>query len=365
MATGPSYDIIIVGAGSAGCVLANRLTEDGRTRVLLLEAGGKDRDPWLHIPAGYFKTIFKPNLGWGYRTAPEPGLEGREIPWPRGKVLGGTSSINGMIYIRGQREDYDHWRQLGLSGWGWEDVLPYFVRAERQAPDNIPRSDSLHGQEGPLTVSDGFGEHPLLRAFLQGAEEVGIAPTRDFNGAKQDGAGVYQLTTRGGIRASTATAYLKPARRRANLAIITKALATGVVFEGKRAVGVRFRKHGRTVEARAAMVVLSGGAINSPQLLQLSGVGDGDRLSALGIDIVHDLPAVGQNLADHLQAQVVYRCKSPITLNDDLASFRRRAGIFLRYLATRRGPLTSAPSPVGAFVRSGDHVATADLQLFM
>lgn len=358
------HDVIVVGAGSAGCVLANRLTEDGRTRVLLLEAGGNDRDPWIHIPCGYFKTIHKPALSWGYRTDPAATLGGREMPWPRGRVLGGTSSINGMIYVRGQQEDYDHWRQLGLGGWGWSDVLPYFIRSERQAPDNAPLDPALHGHDGPLTVSDTPDRHPVTEAFVAAAAEVGIKPTDDFNGGVQDGAGYYQITTRGGRRASTAVAYLRPALRRPNLQVVTDAHCEAVVFEGRRAVGVRYQTGGTPVMARGREIVLCGGAINSPQLLELSGIGDGERLASLGIPVVAHRPAVGENLQDHLQGQIAYRSRAR-TLNDDLKWFHRRGGLFLRYLLTRKGPVAGAPSPAGAFVKSNDRVASADLQLFV
>ena len=359
------YDVIVVGAGSAGCVLASRLTEDGRKRVLLLEAGGPDRDPWIHIPAGYFKTIHKPALSWGYRTDPAATLGGREMPWPRGRVLGGTSSINGMIYIRGQREDYDGWRQMGLAGWGWDDVLPYFIRSERQVPGNHPLDPALHGADGPLAVSDTPNRHVLTEAFVAGAQQVGIPLTDDFNGGVQDGVGYYQITTRNGRRASAAQAYLKQARRRPNLRVVTDALVHGIVFEGRRAAGVRYQTGETVTLARAGEVVLSAGAINSPQLLELSGIGNGEKLAALGIDVVRDIPAVGENLQDHLQGQVVYRCRRPITLNDDLAALPRRAGLFARYLATRRGPVAGAPSPAGGFVKSNERVASADLQLFI
>ncbi len=360
-----TYDYILVGAGSAGCVLANRLTEDGHTKVLLVEAGGRDRDPWLHIPVGYFKTIHKPNLGWGYKTAPEPNMQGREILWPRGRVLGGTSSINGLIYIRGQAEDYDLWRQLGNTGWGWDDVLPYFRKAENQATTNQPKSNDLHNQGGPLTVSDYPDHHPLSEAFVAAAEQAGIPRTDDFNGPRQDGAGYYQMTTRNGRRASTAQAYLKPALKRPNLRVITNALVSRLLFDGKRAVGIQFVKDGRQGEAGAREVILCGGAINSPQLLQLSGIGDASHLKGLGIDVVHDAPSVGRNLQDHLQAQVVYQCKTPITINDDLQSLWRQAKILTRYLWSRGGPMAGGPSSVGAFVKSNERVATADLQFHM
>ncbi len=360
-----TFDYIIVGAGSAGCVLANRLTEDGKAQVLLLEAGGKDKNPWLHIPVGYFKTIHKPNLGWGYKTAPEENLGGRRILWPRGRVLGGTSSINGLIYIRGQSEDYDHWRQLGNVGWSWNDVLPYFLKAENQAQTNEPKSKDLHSHSGPLTVSDYPEHHVLSEAFIAAAKQAGLRHNSDFNGYEQDGAGYYQITTRAGRRASTAQAYLKPALSRSNLTVMTDVLVKTVRFDGKKATGVNLRKGKKNIEVTGREVILSAGAINSPQLLQLSGIGDAEHLKSVGLDVVHDQKFVGQNLQDHLQAQVVYRCKSPITINDDLKSLRRQAEILAKYLWSRGGPMAGGPSSVGAFVKSNKQVATADLQFHM
>jgi len=359
------YDFIIVGAGSAGCVLANRLSEDQRTKVLLLEAGGKDRDPWLHIPVGYFKTIHKPNLGWGYKTDPEPEMQGREILWPRGRVLGGTSSINGLIYIRGQVEDYDQWRQMGNAGWGWDDVLPYFKKAENQATTNEPKAEGLHGKGGPLTVTDYPDHHVLSEAFVAGAAQVGIPRNDDFNGAQQDGAGYYQMTTRNGRRASTAQAYLKPALNRKNLHVVTNALVSKIRTEGKSAIGVSYQIDGKSINVDARETLLCGGTINSPHLLQLSGIGDASHLRDIGIEIVHELGGVGKNLQDHLQAQVVYQCKLPITLNDDLQSLWCQAKILGKYLWSKGGPMAGGPSSVGAFIRSNERVETADLQFHM
>jgi choline dehydrogenase len=360
-----TYDFIIVGAGSAGCVLANRLTEYPKPKVLLIEAGGKDRNPWLHVPVGYFKTIHNPNLGWGYRTDPEPNMAGREILWPRGRVLGGTSSINGMIYIRGQSEDYDHWRQLGNTDWGWDDVLPYFKKAENQASGNQIEHSDLHSSGGPLSVTDYPDHHVLSEAFISACEQVGIKHNDDFNGQTQDGAGYYQMTILNGRRASTAQAYLKPAIRRSNLRVISNALVSRIRFEGTKATGVTYTKGGETKIASAREIILCGGTINSPQLLQMSGIGEGRHLKNLGIDVVKEALAVGRNLQDHLQAQVVYRCKSPITINDDLKSYRKQARILGKYLWSRGGPMAGGPSSVGAFIKSNDRVATADLQFHM
>ncbi len=361
-----TYDYIIIGAGSAGCVLANRLTENGKHAVLLLEAGNESRNPWLKIPVGYFKTIHDPALSWGYRTDPDPSLNDRRIPWPRGRVLGGTSAINGLIYIRGQPQDYDHWRQLGNSGWAYEDVLDYFRRSESQASDNKPLSPDLHGQEGPLTVSDYPDRHILCEAFLQAAGEIGIPASDDFNGPSQAGAGYYQMTIRKGRRADTASAFLGPARRRPNLDVRTGALVRRIALSGKRAHAVEYSVGDslRTSQCRGE-IILCGGAINSPQILQLSGIGDADHLGALGIPVAVPLVGVGRNLQDHLQAQLVCRCKLPVTLNDELRSTFGKIRLAARYLLSRRGPMAGGPSPVGGFTDSHPDVATPDLQFFL
>ncbi len=360
--TGETFDTIIVGAGSAGCVLANRLSADPKRRVLLLEAGGRDRDIWIHIPAGYYRNIFKPGLGWGYETEPEPELGGRRVPWPRGKVLGGTSAINGLVYIRGQKEDFEHWRQLGNSGWGFEDVLPYFRKAERQERG----ADAYHGADGPLGVSDLSLRHPICEAFVASAAKLGIPRNDDFNGSSQEGVGYYQLTEWRGRRASTAVCYLNPAKRRPNLEVRVEAQVARVLLEDRRAVGVAYLRHGRREEARCrGEVVLAGGAINSPQILQLSGIGPGALLRAHGIPVAHDLPGVGENLADHLQMRAVYRCTRPITFNDDLRKWHRKAAFALEYLLRRSGPMTVGAGQVGLFARSGPEVATPDLQFHL
>ena len=329
-----TFDYIIVGAGSAGCVLANRLTASGRHRVLLLEAGGQDRNLWIHIPLGYGKLFSNPKVNWLYSTEPEPDLNNRKIIQPRGKVLGGSSSINGLLYVRGQPEDYDHWRQLGNAGWSFEDVLPYFRRAE----DQERGADELHGAGGPLAVSNVSEPHPLCEAFIDAAQQAGFPRNDDFNGPSQEGAGYFQLTARNGRRCSTAVGYLRPARRRPNLKVVTGALATRVLFSGRRATGIEYRQGDTTHIAHAsAEVILAGGAFNSPQLLQLSGLGPAALLRSHGIAVIADMPGVGDDLQDHLQIRMQYRCTEPITMNDVINNLRHRIGAGLRYIVSRKG----------------------------
>jgi choline dehydrogenase len=354
------FDYIIVGAGSAGCVLANRLTESGRHRVLLLEAGGHDRHIWIHIPLGYGKLFDNAKINWLYKTEPEPELNNRQIIQPRGKVLGGSSSINGLLYIRGQHEDYDHWRQLGNAGWGFADVLPYFRRAEDQGRGG----DDFHGVGGPLAVSDVSEPHPLCEAFIEAAQQAGIPRNDDFNGAAQEGAGYFQLTAKNGRRWSTAVGYLRQARRRHNLAVVPDALASRVLFSGRRTIGVQYIRHGRTCTAYAdGEVILSGGAFNSPQLLQLSGLGPAKILRDLGVAVIADMPGVGADLQDHLQIRMQYRCTEPITMNDVINHWRHRYGAGLRYLMSRKGLLTIGAGYAGAFFRTRPELATPDVQI--
>jgi choline dehydrogenase len=356
----PEFDYIIVGAGSAGCVLANRLTASGRHSVLLLEAGPKDSNIWIHVPLGYGKLFKEKSVNWMYQTEPEPGLNGRTVFQPRGKVLGGSSSINGLLYVRGQHEDYDRWRQLGNQGWGFDDVLPYFKAAE----DQQRGADDFHGSGGPLPVSDSRHPDPLSQAFIEAAAETGIAKNPDFNGAAQEGAGWFQTTTRRGRRASTARSYLRPARRRSNLHVETAALAQRIVFEGRRAAAVEYKQAGvlRTARARKEILV-SSGAYNSPQLLQLSGVGPADLLGRHGIAVVLDAPGVGHDLQDHMQVRIVTRCTQRITLNDIVGSPFRKMMTGLQYAAFRTGPLTIAAGTSGAFFKTNPRLATPDVQI--
>ena len=354
-----THDFVVVGAGTAGCVLAARLSENGKHSVLLLEAGPKDDYLWIHIPIGYGKTMFHPVYNWRFETEPDPGMDNRRIYWPRGRCLGGSSSINGLIYIRGQPGDYDHWAALGNAGWGWKDVLPYFRKLEA----NSRGASAFHGADGPIACSDIPGRHELIEAIIAGAGELGVPRNDDFNGERQEGVGYYQLFTRNGWRSSTSVAYLKPARRRPNLRVETGAQAERVLFEGRRATGVRYRQGGRSLVARARReVILAAGAIQSPQLLQLSGVGPGELLRAHGIEVVSDRPGVGENLQDHLQLRLVYKCTKPITTNDDLASWWRSAKLGLEWLLFRSGALAIGINQGGLFTRVMPGAARPDIQ---
>ncbi|HKS62172.1 MAG TPA: choline dehydrogenase [Xanthobacteraceae bacterium] len=357
-----SFDYIVVGAGSAGCVLAHRLTASGRHRVLLIEAGGEDRNLWIHVPIGFARLLTDARHNWLYSSEPEPELHGRRIIQPRGKVLGGSSSINGLLYIRGQAEDFDHWRQLGNAGWSFADVLPYFRRAE----DQQRGEDKLHGVGGPLSVNDVSEGHPLCEAFIAACEGAGIPRTEDFNGPTQEGAGYFQLTTRKGRRWSTARGYLAPARKRGNLAVLSNALTTRILFEGRRAVGVEYRKGGAVHVARASgEVILSSGAFNSPQLLQLSGVGPADLLQQHGIEVVADAKGVGADLQDHFEARFYYRCSERITINDMMSSMRGRVAAGLRYALFRKGFLSIGAGYAGAFARTDPRMARPDVQFHL
>ena len=355
-----TFDYIVVGAGSAGCVLANRLTASGRHRVLLLEAGPKDSHVWIHIPLGYGKLFTNAKYNWLYASEPEPELNNRQIIQPRGKVLGGSSSINGLLYVRGQPQDFDHWRQLGNTGWGFDDVLPYFRKSE----DQERGADDLHGVGGPLAVSNVSEPHPLCEAFIDAAGQAGFPRTEDFNGRDQEGAGYFQLTARNGRRKSTASGYLKPARKRTNLTVATGALATRILFEGRRATGVEYTQDGTRHTAQAGIeVIVAGGAFNSPQLLQLSGVGPADHLRSLGIPVIADRPGVGADLQDHFQVRMQYRCTEPITMNDVVNSWHRRIHAGLRYMTSRKGVLTIGAGYAGAFLRTRAELETPDVQI--
>jgi choline dehydrogenase len=361
---GQQYDIeadfVVVGAGSAGCVMATRLSENPATRVVLLEAGGEDRNRWIHIPLGYGKTFADASVNWCYEAEPDAGANGRRIFWPRGKVLGGSSSINGMVYIRGQHEDFDLWRQLGNTGWSSTDVLPYFKRAEHQTRG----SSEFHSTGGPLCVSDTSEHHPICEAFIEAAMELGYPRNDDFNGAGQDGVGYHQTTTRNGKRCSTAVGYLHPVRNRPNLRVVTGALAEKILFDGKRAVGVAFREHGEPRTVRAAReVILCGGAVNSPQLLLLSGVGPQDQLAQFGVPPVHHLPGVGQSLQDHYSAPIKLKCRLPITVNDVMQSNLKKLKVGLQYYLFHTGPLTMAAGPAALFVRTRQELASPDVKI--
>ena len=355
------FDFIVVGAGSAGCVLANRLTASGQHSVLLLEAGGSDARFWLRTPIGYGMSFYNPAVNWMYRTEPDTALAGRQGYWPRGKVLGGSSSINAMVFVRGQPRDFDDWAALGNPGWGWGDVLPYFRKLE----DSEHGPDGLRGVGGPVHVSDVRADvHPLCERYLQAGEQLGLARNPDINGASNEGVAINQITTRNGLRESASTAYLRPALARRNLRLETGAHVTRVVFGGLRAVGVTYLQNGREQRCRARCeVILAGGSINTPQLLQLSGVGPGAELQALGIPVVADSPAVGQHLQDHLCIDHVYRARVP-TLNAELGTWHGKLWAGMRYLALRRGPLALSVNQGGGFFRSREGLPHPNMQLY-
>jgi choline dehydrogenase len=355
----PEFDYIIIGAGSAGCVLANRLSADGANSVLLLEAGPRDNYLWIHIPIGYGKTMFHPVYNWRFASDPDPHMHNRELYQPRGRGLGGSSSINGLVYIRGQPEDYDHWASLGNRGWSWRDVLPYFIKLEH----NTRGASGYHGDEGPLWCSDNPEPNELMDAIIAGAQELGVPRTDDFNGAAQEGVGYFQLFTHNGWRCSSAVAYLKPARKRQNLHVETDAHVTQILLAGRKAVGVHYEHHGsaRTVQAKREVIVAAG-ALQSPQLLQLSGIGPGALLARMGIPVVHDLPGVGENLQDHLQVRLMYKVAKPITTNDDLRSLGGRIRIGMKWLLRRRGPLAVGINQGGLFTKVMPDSKTPDIQ---
>jgi choline dehydrogenase len=358
-AAAAEYDYIIVGAGSAGCVLANRLSADPKNRVLLLEAGGKDTSPLIHIPVGYAETLKDPKVNWLYQTEADPGTADRQHIWPRGKVLGGSSSINAMLYVRGQRRDYDIWRQLGCDGWGWDDCAPYFEKAQHQERSGL----SGHAKGGPLNVSDVTERHPISDLCIDAGVQAGVPRNDDINGEDQEGIGYYQVTIKNGLRCSAAVAYLHPVKGRTNLTVEVNALAHRVIFEGKKAVGVVFGQNGNVVTAKAKReVILSGGAINSPQLLQLSGIGPAALLQEHGIDVLVDAPGVGENLRDHYIVGLRYRLKKGIKSVNEMSKGLAFVGELFKFLFQRKGLLTLSAAHIAAFVKTRPDLETPDVQ---
>jgi len=356
---GETFDFIVTGAGSAGCVVAARLSESGKYRVLLLEAGPKDRNPWIHIPMGFSRVYADPRVNWMFESEPEPNLNNRTLYQPRGKVLGGTSSINGMVYMRGNAADYDEWRQRGCEGWDWDSVLPYFRKAEHQERG----ADAFHGTGGPLRVSDPAERHVLADRLIEAAIQAGLPARADFNNGEQEGAGYFQSTIGRRKRWSTATAYLRPARGRKNLRVQPMAHATRIAVEDGRAIGVEYVCGGRTFLARASReVIVSGGVYGSPQLLLLSGIGPAEHLCDVGIEMVQDMPAVGAHMQDHFYVRLAYRCTQPITMNEIANSLPRRVAAMAQYLLMRSGPLASPGTMAGLFARSDPRLERPDLQ---
>jgi len=354
------FDYVIVGAGSSGCVLANRLSADAGRSVALVEAGPRDKSFWIHLPIGYGRTMWDPAVNWKFHTEPEPNMAGRRIYWPRGRVLGGSSSINGLIVIRGQPQDYDRWANSGARGWSWNEVLPYFVKLENNADF---AGDQLHGTNGPLPITSIRRRDELIEAFIGAAQENGVPRTDDFNGRSQEGAGYFQLTTRNGWRVSAADAYLRPAQKRANLTILTDSQVARILFEDRRAAGVVCRRDGETLKIKARRgIILSAGAIQSPHLLMLSGIGPAAHLQEHGVPPLIDRPAVGQNLQDHLQFRLIYRCAKAITTNDALRSLWGRARLGLEWLLFRSGPLAVGINQCGLFGRLMPNAKTPDIQ---
>ena len=354
-----NFDYIIIGAGSAGCVLANRLTLNSNNKVLLLEAGGKDTNPWIHIPVGYYKTLHNPNTDWCFNTEPDETMNNRSIPYPRGKTLGGSSSINGLLYIRGQEQDYNLWRQLGNVGWSWSDVLPYFIKAENQ--ERGP--SEFHGVNGPLAVSDQRIKLDILDVFMDAAEEVGIPKVNDFNKGDNFGCGYFQVTEKNGFRCSTAVGYLNPVKKRKNLKIEVKSHVKCIDFENTKAIGVSYWKNNELKKIKANKeIILCAGSIGTPQILQVSGIGDTSKLKNLGINIIHNLPGVGKNLQDHLMFRPVYRVKNIKTLNKKINSLIGKMMIGMEFILFKKGPMTMGASQLCGFAKSDSSRETPNLQ---
>ncbi|EFL88735.1 GMC family oxidoreductase [Ahrensia sp. R2A130] len=355
------FDFVVVGAGSAGCALAARLSESGRYTVALVEAGGRDTSPWIHIPVGYFKTMGNPKMDWAFKTESDPGLNGRSINWPRGRVLGGSSSINGLLYVRGQREDYDGWRQMGNEGWGWDDVLPCFKRSENWEDGE----SDLRGGSGPLNVSKTRISRQCVDRYVEAAQDAGYPYNDDYNGKTQEGIGYFQLTAHKGQRCSSAKAYLKPIRSRQNLSVLTGLQTRRILLDGNRVVGIEAGSEAapKTIKARCE-VILSAGAIGSPQILMLSGIGSGEQLSAHGIEVRNEAKGVGRNLQDHLQARPIFKCRSS-TINTETNSLLKQALIAAEYALKRTGPMTMAASLGTGYLKTRPELATPDIQFHL